>query len=107
MLQEFESEILSAGNNSGQPVGTPDGMNSSIEIVRSYIRGDINGDWCIDIVDALLAAQYFVGLLPLIDIYAGDVNGPIHGFSQLSPDEEETQEHGGEFPCLFHRANDE
>jgi len=72
---QFSLVVDEASNDMALSIGTPIGMDSSIKIVNSYIRGDVNGDWTINIFDALFVAQYYVGFIPLIDLYAGDVNG--------------------------------
>ena len=62
-------------NNSNQ-VGTPTAQNGSITLETIVcVLGDFNSDGGIDIVDALVAAQYYVGLEPsIIDLECGDVN---------------------------------
>lgn len=62
-------------NNSNQ-VGTPTAQNGSITLETIVcVLGDFNSDGGIDIVDALVAAQYYVGLEPsYIDFECGDVN---------------------------------
>ena len=58
-------------------IGIPNGVTGQINITtRTCTIGDINNDGNIDIVDALLAAQYYVGIVPPGDIYieCGDVN---------------------------------
>ncbi|MBN2536577.1 MAG: DUF3160 domain-containing protein [Spirochaetales bacterium] len=45
-------------------IGTPTGIGNTV-IISGGIFGDVNGDGAVDIVDALLTAQYYVGLDPI------------------------------------------
>jgi uncharacterized protein (DUF362 family) len=45
-------------------IGTACGNDGSVEVITDVMLGDTNGDGGIDIVDALLTAQYYVGLDP-------------------------------------------
>jgi hypothetical protein len=60
----------------GNTIGSPGVVNGTITIVtESCVLGDFNNDGNVDIVDALLAAQLYVGLNPPgIDITCGDVD---------------------------------
>jgi hypothetical protein len=51
------------------PTSTPDQTPG-----HEVQKGDVNGDDGVDIVDALLVAQYYVGLITTIDEDAADVN---------------------------------
>jgi hypothetical protein len=57
-------------------IGMPNGITGQITIETiTCVLGDVNGDDNVDIVDALLIAQYFVGLSPSgFSINCGDVN---------------------------------
>ncbi|MBN2444639.1 MAG: dockerin type I repeat-containing protein, partial [Spirochaetales bacterium] len=50
-------------DGSTSPIGTACGNSGSVT-VTDVLRGDTNGDGVIDIVDALLLAQYYVDLDP-------------------------------------------
>lgn len=66
------------------PTSTPDSTPSSLPptatptpVTPAYTTGDVNGDGTVDIVDALLVAQYYVGLDPAgftEPLEAGDTN---------------------------------
>jgi hypothetical protein len=56
----YVDQLVDSGTN---PVGTVCGNDGSVE-VTDVMLGDVNGDGGIDIVDALLIAQYYVGLDP-------------------------------------------
>ncbi|MBN2440480.1 MAG: leucine-rich repeat domain-containing protein [Spirochaetales bacterium] len=59
------------------PIGTPNGIAGSVEVVAVSSIGDVNQDGSIDITDALIVAQYSVGLDPLeftAPLNAGDAN---------------------------------
>lgn len=64
-------------DSQGNTIGSPSTINGTITIVTvSCVLGDLNNDGEVDIVDALLAAQWYVGLNPSgVDIICGDVNG--------------------------------
>ncbi|MBN2441540.1 MAG: dockerin type I repeat-containing protein, partial [Spirochaetales bacterium] len=55
-------------------IGTPRGYGGTIDITGCMLLGDVNYDGIVDIVDALLTAQYYVGSDISINIIAGDVN---------------------------------
>ena len=46
-----------------EPIGTPHGLNAVLHITEPA-RGDVNEDGMVDIVDALLIAQTYVGFAP-------------------------------------------
>jgi hypothetical protein len=72
---ELTMEIESLSDDESNWTGTPSAETGTITIETiTCVLGDINYDNSIDIVDALVAAQYFVGLNPNIDINCGDVN---------------------------------
>jgi hypothetical protein len=72
---ELTINIDHLDDNSTQ-VGTPTAQTGSITLETIVcVLGDFNSDGNIDIVDALVAAQYYVGLNPPnADIECGDVN---------------------------------
>jgi hypothetical protein len=55
-------------------IGNPSGGSATVSVSNQTL-GDVNGDGSITIVDALMAAQYYVGLAPAgYNAAAGDVN---------------------------------
>ncbi|MBN2532275.1 MAG: hypothetical protein JXB88_05260 [Spirochaetales bacterium] len=55
-------------------IGVPTGINGSVTIIEVML-GDVNGDDTVDIIDALLVAQYYVGLDPSnINLLNADVD---------------------------------
>jgi hypothetical protein len=56
----YVDQLVDSGTN---PVGTVCGNDGSVE-VTDVTLGDVNGDGVIDIIDALLTAQYYVDLDP-------------------------------------------
>ncbi|MBN2441348.1 MAG: alpha-galactosidase [Spirochaetales bacterium] len=56
----FVDKLVDGGTNT---IGTACGIDGSVEVTTA-LRGDTNGDGAIDIVDALLIAQYYVDLDP-------------------------------------------
>ncbi|MBN2440875.1 MAG: cellulase family glycosylhydrolase [Spirochaetales bacterium] len=58
------------------PAPTNDGTPDTTDGPPSYMNGDVNTDGKIDIVDALLIAQYYVGMAPVkFNVAAANVNG--------------------------------
>lgn len=55
-------------------IGSPRGHDGSITIITKSCLGDVNGDGKINIVDALLVAQWYVGLNPSINFTCGDID---------------------------------
>lgn len=56
-------------------IGTPDTIGATVTVVDDVLTGDVNGDGAVNIIDALLTAQYYVGLNPVsFDPGAADVN---------------------------------
>ena len=59
-------------------IGTPNGISGSVEVTdAAYTVGDVNEDGNINITDALLISQYYVGLDPqayTAPLEAGDAN---------------------------------
>ena len=64
------------------PIGTSKGIDTNIKIIKntgilrvSGETGDVNNNGVVDIVDALMVAQYYVGLNPSnFDLSSGDTN---------------------------------
>ncbi|MBN1696215.1 MAG: glycoside hydrolase family 11 protein [Spirochaetales bacterium] len=57
----YVDELIDADLNT---IGTACGIGGSVEVTDEGILGDANGDGEIDIRDALVTAQYYVGLAP-------------------------------------------
>ncbi len=55
-------------------IGTPNGISNSIIVGPAFDLGDVNNDEKVDIVDALLVAQFYVGEVVSIDETLADVN---------------------------------
>ncbi|MBN1697459.1 MAG: carboxypeptidase regulatory-like domain-containing protein [Spirochaetales bacterium] len=69
--------VTTLTDTSSNSIGAPRGHDGSIEIVTvsCTLTGDVDNSGRIDIVDALMLAQYYVGLNPPgIDLVCGDVN---------------------------------
>jgi len=56
------------------PIGTPNGVGTTLTITSGGMMGDVNGSGAVDIVDALQIAQYYVGLSVTINTAVADVN---------------------------------
>ncbi|MBN2442417.1 MAG: hypothetical protein JXJ04_13770, partial [Spirochaetales bacterium] len=68
----YVDQLVDGGTNT---IGTACGNAGSVEVSDTGLLGDTNGDGVIDIVDALLSAQYYVDLDPANFIPAnGDTN---------------------------------
>jgi lysophospholipase L1-like esterase len=67
--------LLSGGTVTTAPTAVPTSGPTATPFQCLYSRGDINGNGTIDIVDALIVAQYYVGIYSgTIDLCFGDVN---------------------------------
>ncbi|MBN2444889.1 MAG: hypothetical protein JXJ04_26275 [Spirochaetales bacterium] len=56
-------------------IGDFQGISGSVHVLPAVLLGDVNNDSSVDIVDALVVAQYFVGLTPSpFNPAAADVN---------------------------------
>ena len=55
--------ILDLGDEQTNTIGNPNAIDGSVTII-DVLLGDTNNDGSINIVDALLIAQYYVGLNP-------------------------------------------
>jgi len=55
-------------------IGTPHAYDGTVLITGCITTGDVNGDSLVDIVDALLTAQYYVGLGVSINPVSADAN---------------------------------
>ena len=60
-ILDLTIDRLAAEN--GEQIGIPTDNDGNI-IITELIIGDVNGDGVVDIIDALLTAQYYVGLNP-------------------------------------------
>ncbi|MBN2532816.1 MAG: hypothetical protein JXB88_07995 [Spirochaetales bacterium] len=69
----LDLEIVDLGDESTNPIGNPRAIDGNV-IITNVLLGDVNSDGSIDIVDALLIAQYYVGLNPDLNIGAADTN---------------------------------
>jgi hypothetical protein len=72
---ELNLYVESLLNQLSLEIGNPLGHNGYITIETLHcVIGDVNGDGSVDIVDALLVAQWYVGLISDLDIECGDVD---------------------------------
>ena len=73
---ELGITVNNLNDETGAVIGTPFTVSSIITIAQVASSGDANNDGIINIVDALMAAQYLVGLSPAgFDTATADVNG--------------------------------
>lgn len=71
----IDLEVNSLADPNAETIGTPEGSHAQITVVSQALTGDVNNDGIVDILDALLTAQYYVGLDPPdFDPAAADVN---------------------------------
>jgi endoglucanase len=57
------------------PASGPTAIPTTVPTPQPYLKGDVNGNGTVDIVDALMVAQYYVGLAPAnFNTIAADVN---------------------------------
>ncbi|MBN2444992.1 MAG: hypothetical protein JXJ04_26795 [Spirochaetales bacterium] len=72
-IEEYLNEL--AGDQPPQSQSTPQPTSVPTATPKTTLTGDVNSSGTIDIVDALLMAQYYVGLNPAdFDLTAADVN---------------------------------
>lgn len=58
-------QVDSLTDASALPIGTPVGQGTTISVANNpVLAGDANGSGTVDIVDALMVAQYYVGITP-------------------------------------------
>lgn len=68
-------EVETLADEKTNTIGSPNGIGATLIISSSALYGDVNNDGEVDIVDALLTAQYYVGLNPgNFDSYLADAN---------------------------------
>ncbi|MBN2443670.1 MAG: hypothetical protein JXJ04_20080 [Spirochaetales bacterium] len=76
----LDLEIESLHDSAAEIIGNPNAIDGTVTVLCTSPSGDVNGDGATDIVDALLIAQYYVGLDPdnfLEDEADVDLSGTI------------------------------
>lgn len=61
-LTSLNLEIESLADTDTYTIGNPNAIDGSVRVICSNPSGDVNDDGSMDIIDALLVAQYYVGL---------------------------------------------
>ncbi len=67
-------EVIDLTDETTTIIGIPNGISGEITVGTIYELGDVNNDGVVDIIDALLVAQYYVGVPVIIDLSVADVN---------------------------------
>lgn len=67
-------EIDDFTDSEANTIGTPQAYDGTVTITGCSMIGDVNGDQIVDVTDALLTAQYYVGLDVDINTGAADAN---------------------------------
>lgn len=73
-LSTINLEVENLTDEDTKTIGTPQGYPGTVILLGCFTTGDVNEDGTVDIIDALLTAQYYVGLDVSINLTAGDVN---------------------------------
>lgn len=70
----IDIEVDHLANEDTNTIGIPQAYDGTVVISGCITTGDVNSDRLIDIIDALLTAQYYVGLGVSINTVAADAN---------------------------------